>query len=199
MDAGTDGARDARVPDAGNVRYVFVTDLPAFDGDLGGLDGADAICNARAVGRLAGTYRAWLSDDTGTPSTRFTRSTVPYVRPDGVQIAADWDDLTDRVLDTRINVTETRTVIAGAASAWASTEANGTTRGVFDCRDWETSFPAENGIIGNILSTGESWSALGAMPCMTHLFRLSTAFSSSGQCKAGWRAHSQRGAQQHLK
>jgi hypothetical protein len=33
---------------------------------------------------LPGTYRAWISDITGSPSTRFTKSTIPYVRRDGV-------------------------------------------------------------------------------------------------------------------
>ena len=60
---------------------MFITDNQ-FTGDLGGLDGADDKCQGEADGAddLAGTYRAWLSDFTGSPSTRFeTQAAFPYV------------------------------------------------------------------------------------------------------------------------
>jgi hypothetical protein len=61
------------------VRFAFVSGTK-FTGALGGLIGADQQCAALAgAAGLSGTYRAWLSDDTGSPATRFTPSTVPYV------------------------------------------------------------------------------------------------------------------------
>ena len=87
---------------------VFATST-LRNGALGGLNGADAICQERAgAGGLPGTYRAWLSDGTGSPSTRFRRSGQGYRLPDAAQtsIATDWTDLTDGKLRHAINVTE---------------------------------------------------------------------------------------------
>ena len=87
---------------------VFLSSA-VYDGAMGGLDGADAKCQALAAAAgLPGTFRAWLSDSTGSPSTRFTQSTLRYVRVDGVKVADDWADLTDatKLLYAPINVTE---------------------------------------------------------------------------------------------
>lgn len=77
------------------VKIVFVSSV-AYTGNLGGLDGADAKCTAlAAAANLSGTFRAWLSDSTGSPSTRFTQPTVDYVFADGTTVFAHgWTDLT---------------------------------------------------------------------------------------------------------
>ena len=52
---------------------AFVTST-LQQGNLGGLSGADALCTTRAQAAnppLPGIYMAWLSDDTGSPSSRF--------------------------------------------------------------------------------------------------------------------------------
>ena len=68
-----------------------------FDGALGGLDGADALCQAHADDAgLVGTYFAWLStSNDDDPESRFTRSVLPYVRADDVSLADNWDDFVD--------------------------------------------------------------------------------------------------------
>ncbi len=89
------------------TKTVFITSMD-YDGDLGGLSGADSICQAHADAAfppLIGTYKAWLSDDTNSPSTRFTRS-YNYTLVDGSKIARDWTDLTDGNIGHRMNVTE---------------------------------------------------------------------------------------------
>ena len=74
-------------------QIVFVTS-DTYDGDLGGLVGADAKCQALAdAAGLDGTFRAWLSDDAESPSTRFTQSTDPYWLVDGTVVADSWADL----------------------------------------------------------------------------------------------------------
>ena len=84
----------------GDTSNVFVTST-IHDGNLGGLAGADAICQARAEadGSLAapGTYKAWLSAGGAGNSAadRLTHATVPYKLVNGTQIAADWDRLVD--------------------------------------------------------------------------------------------------------
>ena len=87
-------------------KVVFVSSVP-YDGNMGGLPGADAKCQAlaTAVG-LKGTFLAWLSDNTGSPSTRFTKSAIPYVRRDGVLVANNWTDLTDGAIANSIGVSE---------------------------------------------------------------------------------------------
>jgi cysteine-rich repeat protein len=88
------------------LRLVFVTS-ELFDGNLGGLAGADAHCQRLASDAgLPGAYRAWLSDGRDSPSTRFTRSTGPYVLVNGTVIADSYADFTDGTLDNPIVRTE---------------------------------------------------------------------------------------------
>lgn len=90
-------------------RRVFVTST-THTGNLGGLAGGDAICAARAqAASLGGTWRAWISNATESPRTRFTQSTTPYLRVDGVQVAAGFADLTDNSLGNAISLTENGT------------------------------------------------------------------------------------------
>src|SRR5262245_61095552 len=77
-------------------------------GDLGGIAGADAICQSLAhAADLPGTYRAWLSDGNASPSTRFSRSTAPYTLVDGTLIAGNWNELTGGALQHAIDLAET--------------------------------------------------------------------------------------------
>jgi cysteine-rich repeat protein len=92
------------------TKFVFVTSI-TYTGNLGGLDGADAKCNARAaVAGIGGTYRAWLSDITGSPSTRMSKAGGPYRLVNGTVVANNWADLTDGNLITAINLTELGTL-----------------------------------------------------------------------------------------
>ena len=89
-------------------RVIFVSSA-LYTGNLGGLAGADAICNMRAqAAGLPGTYMAWLSTNqaNGTPATRFTQSAQPYRKVDGVLVANNWADLIDGTLASAIDKTE---------------------------------------------------------------------------------------------
>jgi hypothetical protein len=114
-------------------KFVFVSSQ-LYTGNLGGLEGAAAKCQALAeAAELPGTYRAWLSDNTGSPLTWMTKSTEPYVLPDGTKVADGWHDLIDSMLDTGINMTEHKgkpplgpfTCGPGAPSVWSNTDING--------------------------------------------------------------------------
>lgn len=85
------------------AKIVFVTSAKAT-ANYNGLPQADTVCQklATAAG-LSGTFRAWLSNATDSPSTRFTQSTGPYKLVDGTQIADNWTDLTDGTIDNPIN------------------------------------------------------------------------------------------------
>ena len=127
-------------------KRVFVTTAMFTGAQIGGLAGADAKCMQAAMAAgLTGTYKAWLSDLTGSPSTRFTRSLLaPYVRTDGFQLASNWDDLTDGTLSGPINRSANNQPAPGGAACdtnpvwvWTNTEPNGTSGGdASSCANW---------------------------------------------------------------
>ena len=87
-------------------KNVFVTSQ-AHNGDFGGISGADSFCQGLAnTAGLSGTYYAWLSDTTTSPSLRFAQASVPYRLVDGTTIANDWADLTDGTIQNPINKDE---------------------------------------------------------------------------------------------
>lgn len=117
-------------------KRVFVTQN-GFDGDLGGLDGADEKCQAAAdaVG-LGGVWQAWLSVLNSSPTLRWdTHAQAHYYLLDGHVIAANYADLVDGELATPINITENGTPLV--TFAWTGTASDGTPSGV-DCNSWTT-------------------------------------------------------------
>jgi hypothetical protein len=144
-------------------KTVFITSV-IYPGTLGGLSGADARCNERAVAAgLAGNYKAWLSDSTGSPNTRFTRNTGPYLRTDGVQIASGYTDLTDGSLAASINIDEFGVPIPGGerilGAAWTYTLGNGDPTldpALSDCQDWTSGSPFQ-GFKGSPYATDSCW------------------------------------------
>jgi hypothetical protein len=131
-----------------NPKKVFVTSTTYKGGDLGGLAGADAKCQARAAaGGLTGTFRAWLSDATGSPFDRFKRDGGPYLLVTGSIVANNWSGLTSGTLRHAINVTELGTpaaaiMVAGcpAPVVWTDTNSDGSLfEAALTCGDWTDS------------------------------------------------------------
>ncbi len=135
-------------------KKVFVSSS-AYNGNLGGLTGADAKCNTLAAAAgLSGSFKAWLSDNTGSPSTRFTQSTYPYVLVDGTVIANDWEDLVDGVEYNRISLHEDNTAVSVSVRVWTHTEEDGSTFEYVpnyydDCGDWRSNSESDEGTRGN--------------------------------------------------
>ncbi len=162
---------------AGGPCTVFLSSS-TFQGNLGGLSGADAKCQALAsAAGLPGTYRAWLSDATSAPSSRFVRSTGPYRLVDGTTIALNWADLTDgSPLLATITMTETGGDDGGNSNAWSNTQPNGQVLPFgapnrADCLNWSTNAnsPSAQGGFGNILDT-TLWSAVpSVLACVNYL------------------------------
>ena len=119
-------------------KIVFVTS-EKYTGNLGGLAGADAICNGLAQNAgLPGEYMAWLSTADVSPITRFTtHHRYPYVRVDGEVIALNWADLinTETPLANPINIEEHGLPVGGAA-VWTATLPDGSATPGTMCRDW---------------------------------------------------------------
>ena len=155
-------------------KTVFVTSQ-RFTGDLiaeaddltgtlvaNGLDAGDLICQKLAdVSSLSGTYRARLSDDTGSPATRFIQATVPYVRTDGVKVADDYADLVDCsgvCLQATINRDETGGSPAGDVLVWTDTILDGRHFSTFvDCLNWTSDNGDETALVGNMDFTTSLW------------------------------------------
>ncbi len=148
------------------IKAVFVTSA-TFNGNLGGLAGADAECQAAANASsvVPGTnegavYKAWLSDSTGSPRTRFTRSTGPYALPNGTTVALNYSDLTDGSLLHSIDVDENGAELSGPL-VWTHTLEDGSPVAQFNaCSDWLSS--ASTGApdvaeLGSTEATNASW------------------------------------------
>jgi hypothetical protein len=149
---------------AGGPCRVFVTSS-AYGGSIGGLDGADEICQIFADGaNLPGTYKAWLSDSSASPSTRFVRSTGPYRLVDGTQIAADWAHLTDGSLRAPITLTENGDTVNDSYYVWTYTKVDGTGGTSGDhCGNWTDSTVA--GFRGVDTEKDTNWTQSGTDDC----------------------------------
>jgi len=121
-------------------RIVFVTSSQ-YSGNLGGLAGADAKCQSSAAGKLPGTYQAWVSTNVG-PSTRFTtRSSTPYVLPDGTtKVAESFAALSDMGgLLHAIDMTELKATVTANPSVMTNTRPSGELDSAsFDCGGWKS-------------------------------------------------------------
>jgi hypothetical protein len=156
---------------AGNIicdnypKYVFLSST-THNGNLGGLTGADQICQdlADAAG-LLGTFKAWLSTSTQSPSTRFTHSATPYILTNGTVIANDWWDLIDGTLNAAISLDEKGHLLS--SYVWTGTAPNGTPLNPIQWGDgtyYNTNFCADwTGIsflqvgVGNSFAASSEW------------------------------------------
>ena len=154
--------------DVAASRTVFVTST-RHAGEFGGLAGADAICAARASGAgLSGTYLAWVSDSTGSPSTRFSTGT-DYRLVDGSPVATDFAALTSGPLSNAIRLDENGVDQFFASStlyAWTGTNSDGTPAGS-SCSDWTSDSSAQSAQRGAFAETDDFWSTqlLGSWSC----------------------------------
>jgi len=163
-DAGTDpdAATDAGLEE---IR-VFVT-ASLRTADLGGIEGADALCaeEAESAG-LDGEFVAWLSTRESSVADRFERSTAPYVLVDGTVIADDWDDLVDGSIDALLNLDAEGQQRSG--DVWTGTRADGTAYPDDDCSGFTS---ASGGVAqcGSTQSTGAPWTENITPACGTRL------------------------------
>ncbi len=170
-----DGAQDEPAPpdqDAPSLppyRIVFVTSQ-LYGGNLGGVAGADAKCQALATAKgLPGTFLAWISDGTVSPASRMTHENLPYVLVDGhTQVASGWNALVSGTLDHAIDTTEQNTQVTAVPSCgpqqylglfvWTDTDDAGADWQGQTCTDWSTGASTTNGATGNATSTSY-WTA----------------------------------------
>jgi hypothetical protein len=148
-----------------NTKLIFASSQ-LYTGNLGGLTGADAKCQAlaSAVGRT-GTFLAWLSDNTNSAANRFAKASVPYVLIDGSVVANDWADLTDSTLQHAINKTELNTtppsgnmVGCDQPAVWTDTLSSGALASSLDCCDnWGSTSGSFGCDWGDANDTTQGW------------------------------------------
>jgi hypothetical protein len=153
-------------------KQAFVTSTTMNNGNLGGLAGADAICQGLAMtAGLTGTFKAWLSD-TGTDAIdRFT-SDGPWVRLDGVKIADNKADLIDGTIFTGLDLDEQNNYIINNA-VWTGTTSSGVVDGSNHCNSWTDGTAGFNGTMGGTSKAGSAWTFFsGATSCDSTYARL---------------------------
>ncbi len=113
------------------ARRVFITSSVHL-GAMGGLFGADSICQARAdEAGLGGTFMAYMTSSS-TGLERLEHPAVPFVRLDGVRIADDWNDLSDESIQNTLTIAENRQVTGG--NTWTGLQNQGSFDS--DCDEW---------------------------------------------------------------
>lgn len=152
------------IPTATPVKKVFVSGS-AYNGNLGGLSGADAKCQSLANGAsLSGTYKAWLSSSTISASSRLSHASVPYVLVDGTLIADNWADLitnkSGNYLANSIIKNQNGSIVLDQY-AWTNTRPDGTINyslsSKYACSDWTSPLKSYGGLLGEVSYKDVNW------------------------------------------
>ena len=138
-----------------------------YDGDLGGVTGADAHCMARASAEgLGGQWRAWLRDTSTPAPAHIYAAPGGYILLDGTVVASTFDALVSGSLMHAIDLTEMGTPITdGNTEVWTGIDLLGDTRNDGYCsdssgNDWSSNdrsarFP----FVGHLNRTDPTWTA----------------------------------------
>jgi hypothetical protein len=167
VDAGgvpSDG--DATVQPLTSPNYAFVTSTVTEIGSIGGLAGADGICQGRAdAARLPGTYVAWLSSSTANARDRLGTARG-WVRPDGRPVADTVDDLVAGAMYYLPQLDEYGDPVT-FSEVVTGTLMNGTVASQ-TCSDWTSTAPY--GSVGRPDAGMPQWTdGLVAVPCTRSL------------------------------
>jgi len=148
---------------ASRKRIVFVTSQ-SFDGNLGGIAGADAKCMAAAAGQTAlsgKTFRAWVSSSSASPASSFT-SDGAFVTVGGDRIADTFNNLREGTLMTKIT-SETGASIS--TPVWTGTDENGYDEADADCNGWTSADAGGDGTQSSSDTIQWYWSSSGMTSC----------------------------------
>jgi hypothetical protein len=139
---------------------VFVTST-FHTGAMGGLAGADQICQTAATAAtLPGTFKAWLANATVAPINRMTKHTGPYQLVSGTVVAQGFTDLTDGNLAHPIDRDEAGALSMGrfvcrGGEVWSNVDGTGGGR-PGGCGGW-TSATLADGVAGNVTNMDLMW------------------------------------------
>jgi len=144
-------------------KRVFVSGF-GISGNMGGIAGANAHCQSAATAAgLTGTFRAWISTASQSPSTTFTQSSSPYVLVNNALVATSWADLIDGELANPINLNEYGNNV-GNVKVWTQTFPNGTYDNgncTAQCANWTSNSTSSYARWGNSGASNGAWSSTG--------------------------------------
>jgi len=158
----------------------FVTSAKSATGNIGGLRGADALCQSLAQAAGAGnrTWRAYLSvesdADNGNRSTdaRSRIGSGPWFNAKGAMVAANLTELHARTGDTAVFLDERGQQINGQwpgspapneHDIMTGSAADGTLLPGFTCGDWTSAAATTRGQVGHADGLGPGGSTAGAL------------------------------------
>ena len=167
-------------PSPANTLSFFVTSTTNPTGNLGGLRGADALCQslATAVGAGSKTWRAYLSverdpDNGNNPTNARARiGTGPWVNAAGVTVAANVNDLHARRGDAAVFVDERGQRINGQWTGSPSpvqhdiltgSSADGSLMAGLTCSDWTSSSSSVAAQVGHSDGFGPNQDTSGSL------------------------------------
>ena len=146
---------------------AFLTHMAWTPG--GGIGSADAVCASEATAfGLPGTYLALLSTRTASAASRFASVTQPFVRKDGIVLAATPQAFFARQLDAPLNFTSDGTydlgnpVFVGAQDFTKPGVMNGQD---FTCNDWNSSSSGMVSFVAESTASTPANLTQGTFPC----------------------------------
>lgn len=166
---GVTGTANCSLGGGSPTQKIVFTTSTTYNGNLGGVAGADAKCAARATAAgLTGTFKAWISEGTSggslRPSSTFTNPNVPYKLVDGTVVADNWTDLVDGTLDNAISLNESGGGVGG--SVWTNTTTAGNQQGMNGCSTyWNEGNWGPQGRVGNPSSATSTWTSSSNLGC----------------------------------
>lgn len=121
----TTQTKNVRIFASEPANRVFLTSK-TYNGNLGGITGADSKCQETAQAEnLGGTWKAWISDSKTPASSRLIHSNYKYVLLNGAVVANNWQDLTDGSIQNPITITERGDSPLYQSCVWTSTKTDG--------------------------------------------------------------------------
>jgi hypothetical protein len=152
------------LPDHGKpVHLIFATSTP-LQGNLGGISGADGLCQKSAIAAgLSGTFKALISDSSTSARDRLTIG-FPLHNTAGQLIATDTTDLWDGDVQNPIAYDEHGALVTSIFRVWNGTRDSGRAYAQNTCQDWTSSAQDDMGEIG-MLNRKATWIDDSAVTC----------------------------------
>jgi hypothetical protein len=167
--SGADAESDAPPACNGDLdceRVVFTTSVP-YEGNLGGVGGGDAKCQALADGSRLSSVRgrrfvAWLGDADASALARVPQGTRRYRRPDGMVVQRNFQAFLSEPLLAPIAVDEQGGLVDDASApssqrAWGYAAPG-------DCLGWNSASSANSGVFG-LVTTTDTWNFSATQTC----------------------------------
>jgi len=141
---------------------IFVSSVP-YDGNLGGLTGADSVCQARAsVASLpgAGTYKAVMSNSSIPANSRIF-ITMEVRNTNGMTVATDSSQFWSGSIQNPVDYDEMGTQIISVLDVWTNTDSSGSIVDTIaingSCDNWTSNQFIHGGFLGRADMTDSEW------------------------------------------